>query len=67
MNGVQKNRTVYLSQEGENHIRPYYVVDVDSNERGYSDYDSIRKSVFTFIDSNPDLVSLRNQKEDNEQ
>lgn len=66
MNGVQKNRTVYLSQERESHIRPYYVIDVNPNERGYSDYNSIRNSVYTFIDSNPDLVSLRNQKEDNE-
>ena len=67
MNGVQKERTVYLSQESENHIRPYYVIDVNTNARGYSEYYSIRNSVYTFIDANPDLVSLQNQREDNEQ
>lgn len=60
MNGVQKERTVYLSEESKNHIRPYYVIDVNTNARGYSEFNSIRDAVFAFIDSNPDLVSLRN-------
>ncbi|MCR4617764.1 MAG: hypothetical protein K5669_06215 [Lachnospiraceae bacterium] len=67
MNGVQKERTVYLSQENENHIRPYYVIDVIPNERGYSDFDSILSAVYSFIDSNPDLVSLLNQRDKDEQ
>lgn len=67
MNGVQKERTVYLSEGNEKHIRPYYVIDVNTNERGYSEYNSIRDAVFAFIDANPDLVSLRNQSEENEQ
>lgn len=60
MNGVQKERTVYLSEQSKNHIRPYYVIDVNMNDRGYSEFNSIRDAVFAFIDSNLDLRSLRN-------
>lgn len=66
MNGVRKERTVYLSEDSQNHIRPYYVIDVQENERGYSDYSSIRDAVFSFIEANPDLVSLRNNRNNHE-
>lgn len=58
INGVKKERTVYLSEESKRHIRPYYIIDVDANDRGYSEFNSIRDSVLKFIDSNPDLLSL---------
>lgn len=59
LNGVQKDRTVYLSSESERLIRPYYVIDVTPNSRGYSDYNSIKDAVYAFIDTNPELVALR--------
>lgn len=58
INGVSKSRTVYLSADTQNHIRPYYIIDVAENEKGYSEYTSIRDAVFTFIDDNPDMCSL---------
>ena len=56
--GVTKERTVYLSEETKEHIRPYYIVDVESNEKGYSLYTSICDAVFDFIDNQQDLKKL---------
>lgn len=56
--GTTKERTVYLSEESQRLIRPYYLIDVSLNEKGYPCFESIRDAVFTFIDSNPDLKQL---------
>lgn len=61
INGVQKDRTVYLNHASQNNIRPYYILDVNTDERGYSDYNSIKDAVFDFIASNQDLVNLNQQ------
>lgn len=58
INGVSKERTVFLGDEAKNAIRPFYIVDVEANNRGYSDYNSIKQAVFNFVDLNSDLVAL---------
>ena len=56
--GVSKERTVYLSDDTQNLIRPYYVIDVSLGDRGYPQFESVRDAVFDFIDANPDLKQL---------
>lgn len=51
-----KNRTMYLNNN--NKIRPYYLIDVDVNDRGYSKYSSIKEAVFKFISENPEFKKL---------
>ena len=58
INGVEKDRTVYLDDEYAKQIRPYYVLDVMENSRGYSEYASIRDAVMKFIKDNEDLSKL---------
>lgn len=58
INGVDKERTVYLDEDNTKLIRPYYVLDVAENSRGYSDYASIRDAVMKFIKENEDLSKL---------
>lgn len=58
INGVNKERTVYLDDDNAKLIRPYYVLDVTENSRGYSEYASIRDAVMKFIKDNEDLSKL---------
>ena len=55
-NGItSKTRTVYLNENKMGLIRPYYEVEVDENEKGFSDYESIKEAVKRFINSTPDF------------
>ncbi len=58
INGVNKERTVYLDDDNSKLIRPYYVLDVAENGRGYSDYASMRDAVMKYINENEDLNKL---------
>ena len=58
INGVNKDRTIYLDAENSKLIRPYYVLDITENSKGYSDYESIRNAVMMFIKDNKDLSKL---------
>ena len=58
INGVNKERTVYLDEENSQLIRPYYLLDVKENSRGYSDYTSILEKVMAFIKDNEELSKL---------
>ena len=58
INGVSKERTVYLSEDSQRLIRPYYLLDVEVGTKGYPTYESIRDATFAFIDSNQDLKQL---------
>ena len=62
INGVKRTRTVYLSDDSRNLIRPYYSVDVEEDERGYPRFDSIKDAVYSYIESNPDLMTLNNEE-----
>lgn len=57
INGVSRTRTVYLSDESKQNIRPYYIVKVTQSANGYSDYHSIRQAVYRFIEDNRELTS----------
>ena len=58
INGVNKERTVYLDDDNSKLIRPYYVLDVKENSNGYCDYASIRDAVMAFIKENEELSKL---------
>lgn len=58
INGVSKERTVYLDDDNSKLIRPYYVLDVKENSKGYCDYASIRDAVMAFIKENEELSKL---------
>lgn len=58
INGVPKRRTVYLSDEKQNKMRPYYDVTVKQHSDGYVDYYSIRKAVYDFINNTKELRIL---------
>ena len=48
-------RTLYLNDEKKNIIHPYYELDVTYNEKGFSDYRSIKTATQKFINDNPDF------------
>ena len=56
--GLSKTRTVYLNNDKQNLIRPYYEVEVLEDNKGFSDYDSIRKAIKKFIHDTPDFRVL---------
>ena len=58
INGISKERTVYLSDESQRLIRPYYLLDVACGPKGYPTYESIRDAALAFIDANQDLKQL---------
>ena len=58
INGVSKERTVYLSEDSQRLIRPYYLLDVDAGPKGYPSFASIKDAAFAFIDANQDLKQL---------
>lgn len=53
--GSVKTRTVYLNEDKLGLIRPYYEVEVTENEKGFSDYESIKTAVKQFINNTPDF------------
>lgn len=55
VNGKSKERTVYLDEKNNSLIRPYYMLSVKLNDKGYPSYDSLCKSVIDFIDNTPEL------------
>lgn len=52
---TSKTRTVYLNDEKMGLIRPYYEIEVDANEKGFSDYKSIKDAVKEFVNTTPDF------------
>lgn len=50
-----KTRTVYVNEDKMGLIRPYYDVEVKENDKGFSDFESIKKAVKDFIDKTPDF------------
>lgn len=58
-NGVQRERTVYLDEDNIQKIRPYYLLDVEENDRGYASFNSIKQASFDFINSNEELKNLK--------
>jgi len=44
-----KTRTYYLNKEQKDLVRPYYDIEVDANDKNFSDYVSIKKMVRNFI------------------
>lgn len=50
-----KTRTYHLAEQNRNMIRPYYELDVDQNDKGFSSYDSIGKEVKKFISYNKEF------------
>lgn len=50
-----KTRTYYLSSEQHDLIRPYYDIDVESNNKNFSDYVSIKAIVKKFVDENSEF------------
>lgn len=45
----------YLSSEQRDLIRPYYDIDVESNDKNFSDYISIKSIVKRFVDENSEF------------
>lgn len=58
INGVNKERTVYLDEDNTKLVRPYYIVDVLEGSKGYPDFSSMREAVMTFIKDNEELSKL---------
>ena len=50
-----KTRTLYLGNENKNIIHPYYEIEVKDNEKGFSDYSSIKKATKLFITNNTEF------------
>lgn len=50
-----RTRTYYLSSEQRDLIRPYYDIDVESNDKNFSDYISIKSIVKRFVDENSEF------------
>lgn len=54
-----KPRTFYLGGgEQRNMVRPYYELEVEQNEKGFSSYNSIKNATKQFILDNPDFNTL---------
>lgn len=50
-----KTRTFHLAEENRNLIRPYYELDVELNDKGFSSYDSIKSKTREFISHNKEF------------
>lgn len=50
-----KIRTYYLSNEQKDLVRPYYDIEVDANDKNFSDYVSIKRVVKRFIQENSEF------------
>lgn len=50
-----KTRTFYMNEDKMGLIRPYYDVEVEENDKGFSDYKSIKNAVKEFIKQTPDF------------
>lgn len=50
-----KTRTYYVTSEQQDLIRPYYDIDVESNDKNFSDYVSIKSVVKRFVDDNSEF------------
>lgn len=48
-------RTLYLDDEKRNLIHPYYEIDIKENDKGFSDYESIKDATKKFIKENTDF------------
>jgi hypothetical protein len=46
---------LYLGNENKNIIHPYYEIEVKDNEKGFSDYSSIKKATKLFITNNTEF------------
>ena len=55
INGQQKERTIYLDDKNNSLIRPYYLIEVKNDDKGYPSYVSVKDSVFKFIKANQEL------------
>lgn len=50
-----KTRTFYMNEDKMGLIRPYYDVEVEENDKGFSDYKSIKEAVKEFVNTTPDF------------
>lgn len=58
INGQMKERTIYLDDKNNSLIRPYYLIDVTIDERGYPSFESLKSSVLKFINDNQELKTV---------
>lgn len=58
INGLLKERTIYLDDTNNSLIRPYYIVEITNGDNGYPSYDSIKNSVFKFVRDNLELNNV---------
>lgn len=50
-----KARTYYLSEEQQMSMKPYYTINVEENDKGFSDFASISSEVKKFINENEEF------------
>jgi len=51
----KKTRTYHLNKENKTMIRPYYEIDVEENNEGFSEYESILEEIKSFINNNEEF------------